>query len=136
MPRWRRRRGPEREPRYQVVEVIGASEQLDEAVGRAAERLAEQRAAAARRGRRGLGKLVLLTAAVTGAAAATYGALRALLGRGPEAGPLPGPLEGASGEAQSARDAIEAGIAEGRRASAEAERELREDLRARREGRR
>ena len=137
-PRWpRRRRASGQEPRYQVVEVIGSSEQLNEAVGLAAERIAEQRAAPAARGGgglRGLRTLLLLAAAMAATAAAGYAALRVLLGRDFEANPLPGPLEGATGELRSARDALEAGIADGRRASAEAERDLREDLRARREG--
>ena len=134
-PRWpRRRRASEQRPRYQVVEVIGSSEQLNEAVGLAAERIAEQRAAPAARGGGGLRTLVLLAAAMAATAAAGYAALRALLGRDFEADPLPGPLEGATGDLRSARDALEAGIADGRRASAEAERALREDLRARREG--
>ncbi len=133
-PRWpSRRRAPQREPRYQVVEVIGASEQLDDAVGRAAERLAGQRAEREAGGGGGLRTLALLVAALAGTAAAGYAAARALLGRD-AADPLPGPLEGASGELQSARGALEAGVAEGRRASAEAERELHEDLRRRREG--
>ena len=134
-PRWpRRRRVRGREPRYQVVEVIGSSEQLNEAVGLAAERIAEQRAAPAARGGGGLRTLVLLAAAMAATAAAGYAALRALLRRDFEADPLPGPLEGATGDLRSAREALEAGIADGRRASAEAERALREDLRARREG--
>ena len=134
-PRWpRRRRSRAGEPRYQVVEVIGSSEQLDDAVGRAAERIAGQRAAGAARGGSGLRTLVLLAAGVVATAAAAYAALRVLLGRDPDADPLPDPLEGAACELRSARDALEAGIAEGRRASAEAERELHEDLRARREG--
>ena len=134
-PRWpRRRRASGREPRYQVVEVIGSSEQLNEAVGLAAERIAEQRATPAAHGRGGLRTLLLLAAAMAATAAAGYAALRALLHRDLEANPLPGPLEGATGELRSAREALEAGIAEGRRASAEAERALREELRARREG--
>ena len=134
-PRWPRRgRASGREPRYQVVEVIGASEQLDEAVGRAAERIAGQRAAPAARGGGSLRTLVLLAAAMAAMAAAGYAALRALLRRDFEADPLPGPLEGATGDLSSAREALEAGIAEGRRASAAAERALHEDLRARREG--
>ena len=136
MPRWPRRRERANEPRYQVVEVIGASEQLDEAVGHAAERIAGRRASGASRGRGGLRGPLLLLAALAGTAAGAYAALRALLGRDFEADPLPGPLEGASGELQSARDAIEAGIAEGRRASAAAEHDLQEDLRRRREGNR
>ena len=149
-PRWPRRRRV-REPRYQVVEVIGSSEQLNEAVGLAAERIAEQRAAPAARGGGGLRTLVLLAAAMAAprprmaAMAAAWRRirwccwqrpwrLRALLRRDFEADPLPGPLEGATGDLRSAREALEAGIAEGRRASAEAERALREDLRARREG--
>ena len=134
-PRWpRRRRARPGEPRYQVVEVIGSSEQLNEAVGLAAERIAGERAAPTARGGTGLRTLVLLAAATATLAAAGYAALRALLGRDFEADPLPGPLEGAAGELRVTREALEAGIAEGRRASAEAERELREDLRARREG--
>ena len=134
-PRWpRRRRASEQRPRYQVVEVIGSSEQLNEAVGLAAERIAGQRGAGAARSRGGLRTLLLLAAAMAATAAAGYAALRVLLGRDFEANPLPGPLEGATGELRSARDALEAGIADGRRASAEAERDLREDLRARREG--
>ena len=132
-PRWPRRRRV-REPRYQIVEVIGSSEQLNEAVGLAAERIAEQRAAPAARGGGGLRTLVLLAAAMAAMAAAGYASLRALLRRDLEADPLPGPLEGATGDLRSAREALEAGIAEGRRASAAAERALREDLRARREG--
>ena len=132
-PRWPRRRRV-REPRYQIVEVIGSSEQLNEAVGRAAERIAEQRAAPAARGGGGLRTLVLLAAAMAAMAAAGYASLRALLRRDFEADPLPGPLEGATGDLRSAREALEAGIAEGRRARAKAERALREDLRARREG--
>ena len=136
-PRWLSRpHASEPEPRYQVVEVIGASEQLDEAVGRAAERIAERRSRPAAGGRGGLRALALLAAAVAGLAAAGYAAARALLGRDLDAEPLPGPLEGATGELRSARDALETGIAEGRRASAEAERELHEDLRQRREGNR
>ena len=134
-PRWpRRRRARPGEPRYQIVEVIGSSEQLDEAVGRAAERIAGQRAATAARGGGSLRTLVLLAAAMAAMAAAGYAALRALLRRDFEANPLPGPLEGATGDLSSAREALETGIAEGRRASAAAERALREDLRARREG--
>ena len=134
-PRWpRRRRASEQRPRYQVVEVIGSSEQLDEAVGLAAERIAGQHAEGAARGGGGLRTLLLLAAAMAATAAAGYAALRVLLGRDFEANPLPGPLEGATGELRSARDALEAGIADGRRASAEAERELHDDLRARREG--
>ncbi len=134
-PRWpRRRRTSGREPRYQVVEVIGSSEQLDEAVGRAAERIAGQRSAGARSGGGGLRTLVLLAAAMAATAAAGYASIRALLRRDFEADPLPGPLEGATADLSSARAALEAGIAEGRRASAEAERALREDLRSRREG--
>ncbi len=136
-PRWpSRRRTREREPRYQVVEVIGASEQLDEAVGRAAERITERRTSGATGGRIGLRSLALLVAAVAGTAAAGYAAARALLGRDLDTEPLPGPLEGAGDELRAARDALETGIAEGRRASAEAERELHEDLRNRREGNR
>ena len=134
-PRWpRRRRASGREPRYQVVEVIGSSEQLNEAVGLAAERIAEQRSAGATRGGGGLRTLVLLAAAMAATAAAGYASLRALLRRDFDADPLPGPLEGATGDLRSAREALEAGIAEGRLASAKAERALREDLRARREG--
>ena len=116
--------------------MIGASEQLDEAVGRAAERIVERRASGTRGGRVGLRSLALLVAAVAATAAAGYAAARALLSRDLETEPLPGPLEGASGELRAARDALETGIAEGRLASAEAERELHEDLRRRREGNR
>lgn len=130
-PRWpSRRAASEREPRYQVVEVIGGSDQLEEAVEHAAEHIAERRSAGARGGRGGLRSLALLAAAVAGLAAAGYAAARVLL-RGDTETARP---DGASGEPQSAREFLEAGIAEGRRASAEAERELHEDLQRRREG--
>ncbi len=130
-PRWPSRRATsEREPRYQVVEVIGGSDQLEEAVGHAAEHIAERRSAGAAGGRRGLRSLALLAAAVAGLAAAGYAAARVLLG-GDTATTRP---DGTSAEPQSARDILAAGIAEGRRASAEAERELHEDLQRRREG--
>ncbi|MYB40614.1 MAG: hypothetical protein F4X76_00165 [Chloroflexi bacterium] len=136
-PRWpSRRRAREPQPRYQIVEVIGASEQLDEAVGRAAERIVERRTSGAGGSRGGLRTLALLVAAVAGTAAAGYAAARALLGRDLETRPLPGPLDGATGEVRAARDALEAGIAEGRRASIEAERDLHEDLQRRRQGNR
>lgn len=135
-PRWPSRpRASEPEPRYQVVEVIGASEQLDEAVGRAAERIAEQRSRRASGGRGGLRSVALLAAAVAGLAAAGYAATRALLGRDPDAEPLL-PADDAEVEVHSAREALEVGIAAGRRASAEAERELHEELQRRREGNR
>lgn len=135
--RWpSRRRTRAREPRYQIVEVIGASEQLGEAVDRASERIAEQRAARSAGG--GLRRFVLLAAAAAAMAAAGYAALRGLSGSKPDAGSPDdapgGPPVDAARDADSVRGALEAGLAAGRRASAEAERELREELRQRREG--
>ncbi len=117
---------------YQVIEVIGAStKNLDDAVERAAQRIAERRRTA-----RSLPGIDLIGLALLGAAAgAAYSAARALLDRDASSLRLPDPLKaaasGASGELRQARTAVEAGIVEARRTREVAERELRDDYLAR-----
>jgi len=118
--------------RYQIVEVIGSSAELGEAVEHAAERIAARRRSA----RRPLPGVDLLGLALFGVAAGgAYTAVRALLDRDSSELGLPAPLQdaasGAAGELRQARAAMAAGIVEGRRARAEAERELRADYLAR-----
>ena len=117
---------------YQVVEVIGASaKHLDDAVERAAQRIAERQHTARPFPRIDLVGLALLVAAAGGA----YATARTLLERDPARLGLPEPLQGAasgaSEELRQARSAVEAGIVEARRARAVAERELRDDYLAR-----
>lgn len=132
LPFPRRRRGAGGEGiSYQIVEVIGASEQLGEAVERAGQRIAERQ-----RSTRSLPGVDLVGLALLGAAAGgAFVAVRTLLDRDPSSLALPGPLQGtaagASGELRHARAAFEAGIIEGRRAREAAERELQAEYLAR-----
>ena len=106
---------------YQVVEVIGSSaKSLDEAVGAAAERIAERA-----RAKRGCPSIDIVGLAMLGAAAAgAFAAVRALLERDAEELPVPEPLEQAAaelqGELRHAREALQAGIVEARRATTQA----------------
>ena len=111
--------GDDRE-RYRVIEVIGASDRLDEAVGRAADRIAQRRAEA----RRSSGRAALALLLTAAAAAAAWAGARALLARGAVPASVRGPLDAAAAALREVRD-------ETLRARADAERELRGDHLAR-----
>ena len=116
----RARAGDDDRERYRVIEVIGASDRLDEAVGRAADRIARRRAGA----RRSSGRAALALLLTAAAAAAAWAGARALLARDAATAPARGPLAAASA-------ALRQALGEAQRAREAAERELRADHLAR-----